>query len=297
MKKRTKKKIAKFFKGLVKGFFKYIIFYPIKYFLFNLNKLIVFSYRAIKDVLTSRDLVKSDGSKDSGKGESPSGSKKGNGKIKKKAEPKSFIEVEKVEGSFSKFKQKLYKNKSTIGIILGARGTGKSAIGMRILENFKAQTSKKIYAMGFKVDAIPKWIHVVGKVEDIKNDSVILIDEGGIEFNSRRSMSDSNNILSQLLLIARHKDLSVIFITQNSSNLEINAIRQADYLVLKPSSLLQKDFERKKIKDIYSKYDEKFKGHKDILGLTLVYADNYLGFVKNSLPSFWSEKASKSYSK
>ena len=30
-----------------------------------------------------------------------------------------------------------------IGIILGARGTGKSAIGMRLLENFKTQTNKK----------------------------------------------------------------------------------------------------------------------------------------------------------
>jgi hypothetical protein len=291
MKKRTKKKILKFIKKFVKGFFKYIIFYPIKYFLFYLNKLIVFLYRAIRDVLTSRDLIKGKGLSDS----KSSDSKKGNGKIKKKAEPKSFLEVEKVEGSFSKFKQKLYKNKSTIGIILGARGTGKSAIGMRILENFKAKTAKKIYAMGFKVDAIPKWIHVVSKVDEIKNDSVILIDEGGIEFNSRRSMSDSNNLLSQLLMVARHKDLSVIFITQNSSNLEINAIRQADYLILKSSSLLQKDFERKKIKDIYTKYDKKFKEHKDVLGITLIYADNYLGFVKNSLPSFWSEGASKGY--
>ena len=102
---------------------------------------------------------------------------------------------------------------------------------------------------------------------------------------------------SKILLIARHKDLSVMFISQNSSNLEINAIRQADYLLLKPSSLLQKDFERKKIKQIYEEAQENFEDLKGTEGLTYVYADKFRGFVTNKLPSFWSEKVSKGYSK
>ena len=167
---------------------------------------------------------------------------------------------------------------------------------MRLLENFKAKTDKQIYALGFKDESLPDWIKAIGNIEEIKNNSVILIDEGGVEFSSRKAMSGANTFLSELLLIARHKDLSVIFITQNSSNLEINAIRQADYLVMKPSSLLQKDFERKKIKDVYSQVDKDFEELNDP-GLTYIYANNYLGFVSNSLPSFWSDKVSKGYSK
>jgi hypothetical protein len=180
-------------------------------------------------------------------------------------------------------------------LIVGARGTGKSALGMRLLENFKVKTNKKIYAMGFKEESIPNWIKVVQDINEIENDSAILVDEGGIEFSSRRAMSDVNKLMSELLMISRHKDLSVIFITQNSSNIEVNAIRQTDYLLLKPSSLLQKDFERKKIQDVYEEASADFEKYKETIGLTYIYADNYRGFVTNTLPSFWSEKVSKGY--
>ncbi len=207
-----------------------------------------------------------------------------------------FKIVRNKKGNLEKFEKFLYSNKSTIGIILGARGTGKSAIGMSLLENFAVKTGKNIYAMGFKQSSLPNWISVVKSIDQINNNSVLLVDEGGIEFSSRDAMSNSNKLLSDILLIARHKDLSVIFITQNSSNLEINAIRQADYLILKPSSLLQKDFERKKIKNVYSDVDTDFEELKEDRGLTYFYSDKYCGFISNGLPSFWSEKVSKGYS-
>jgi len=215
-----------------------------------------------------------------------------------KHEPLSqdFEVIRNKKGKLDVFENFLYTNKSTIGIILGARGTGKSAIGMALLENFAVKTDKNIYAMGFKQSALPRWIEVVKEISQINNNSILLVDEGGVEFSSRDAMSNSNKLLSEILLIARHKDLSVMFITQNSSNLEINAIRQADYLILKPSSLLQKDFERKKIKDVYSKVDIDFEELKGEQGLTYFYSDKYCGFIKNNLPSFWSEKVSKGYS-
>ncbi len=109
-------------------------------------------------------------------------------------------------------------------------------------------------------------------------------------------MSDANKLLSSLLLISRHKDLSVLFISQNSSNLEINAIRQTDYLLLKPPSLLQQDFERKVIQDIYAEQAAKFKAMaKAHVGLFYVHADAYRGFAENELPSFWSESVGKAY--
>ncbi len=206
---------------------------------------------------------------------------------------KGFKELKKEKGVLSSFDELLYGSASTIGIILGARGKGKSALGMRLLENFTTKTDKQVYAMGFKQESLPKWIKVVSSVGEIYNDSVILIDEGGIEFSSRNAMTSANKILSELLLISRHKDLSVIFITQNSSNLEINAIRQADYLLLKPSSLMQKDFERGKIRKIYSSLD--FTPFEKDKGITYLFSDKYMGYVSNRLPSFWTTKVSKGY--
>jgi hypothetical protein len=274
MKKRTKKKLWKATKSVLKGVF----YYPFKGFGWSIKKSVIFISKKVKISKKNHDK-----------------------KIKQEKRPEieakynSLKLIKKQKGIISTFENKLYKNKSTIGLILGARGTGKSAIGMRLLENYKVKTNKTIYALGFKEESLPKWIKIIKDIEEINNNSVILIDEGGIEFSSRKAMTNANKLLSEILLIARHKDLSVIFITQNSANLEINAIRQADYLILKPSSLLQKDFERKKIKTIYENTENDFEELKETVGLTYIFSDEFLGFVTNSLPNFWNDKVSKGY--
>lgn len=221
--------------------------------------------------------------------------RKENSRPKLNAKYDNFNIVENIKGNFNDFENKILNSDSTIGLILGARGSGKSAVGIKLLENIKAKTNKNIYAIGFKKESLPKWIEVIDNIGDIKNNSFVLVDEGGIEFSSRESMSDANKLLSKLLFISRHRNLHVIFISQNSSNIEINTIRQSDYLMLKPSSLLQKDFERKKIKDIYSGIENLFDKHKNVKGLTYIYSNEYVGFISNPLPSFWSNKLSKGY--
>jgi len=195
-------------------------------------------------------------------------------------------------GDIAEFERRL-SSKSTVGLILGARGSGKSALGMRILENMAAN-GRKVCAMGFDESALPGWIIPVKDVDGIPNGYFVLVDEGGILFSSRESQSSGNKLLSSLLLVARHKDVSVLFISQNSANLEVNSIRQADYLLLRKPSLLQKDFERKKIGQIYDGID--FGSLPDGGRYsTYVYSDEFRGFVSNELPGFWSSKASKSF--
>ncbi|PIN76655.1 hypothetical protein COV17_01560 [Candidatus Woesearchaeota archaeon CG10_big_fil_rev_8_21_14_0_10_36_11] len=240
MKKRTKKKIAKVVGKVVRGTAKLIFVYPPKAVWFVTKH----TYYGIKNFKHPKKVnhVEESGGKNVYT-HTEEDEKTHKGEIKHVATFDAFKEVRNLQGNLHLFNDALYKNKSTIGLIIGARGTGKSAIGMRMLENFNVKTTKKVYALGFKRQSLPEWITIIQNVNDIENNSVILIDEGGIEFSSRKSMSDSNTLLSEILLIARHKDLSVIFITQNSSNLEINVIRQADYLLLKPSSLLQPKFD------------------------------------------------------
>ena len=199
-------------------------------------------------------------------------------------------------GELEQFEEKILSSRSTIGLILGARGSGKSALGMRLLENVFSKTGRQVCAMGFDESSLPPWIKCVGSVEEVQNGYAVLVDEGGITFSSRSSQSSANRILSSLLLVARHKDLSVLFISQNSANLEVNAIRQADFLLLRKPSLLQKEFERKKIAEIYAAIGQGFSGlPQQGNHSTYVYSDEFSGFVSNGLPSFWSQRASKSY--
>jgi len=196
---------------------------------------------------------------------------------------------------YKKWEKKIMAAESKIGIILGARGSGKTAFGVKFLENVHAKEQKNCYALGFKGEDFPSWIKIVSDVSEIKNNSFVLIDESGILFSSRNSMSDSNKFLSNLILVARHKNLNILFISQNSSNLDVNILRQADYLVMKPSSLLQKDFERKIVQKIYEDSAEDFEKFKDVEGLTHIYSSDFKGFVSNPLPSFWDNNISKSF--
>ncbi|HLC58727.1 MAG TPA: zonular occludens toxin domain-containing protein [Candidatus Nanoarchaeia archaeon] len=206
-----------------------------------------------------------------------------------------FFVLKEIHGNFSSFEDYLLKTNSGIGIIIGARGTGKSALGLKLLENIHVKTGRKVSTMGFNSEDLPNWVNNIETIEEVKNNSVVLLDESGITFSSRESMSNINKLLSNLLLIARHKDVTLIFISQNSSNIDLNIIRQADFLLFKPSSLLQKDFERKKINDIYKEVDNYFKEYKGEKGLVYVYSDVFKGFVLNPLPSFWNDKVSKAY--
>jgi hypothetical protein len=207
-----------------------------------------------------------------------------------------LMPIKVVDGSVEGFEDKLLHSNSSVGLIIGARGSGKSALGLRILENVHAKTRRRVCVMGFKEESLPRWIKVARDIDEIRDGSFVLVDEGGVVFSSRDSMSGANKLLSSLLLIARHKDLSILFISQNSANLEVNAIRQADYLMLRKSSLLQKDFERKKIREIYEEAENYLKGAGvDAAKATYVYSDEFRGVVENELPSFWSEEVSKSF--
>ena len=230
------------------------------------------------------------------------GKKAGEAKTRASSAPISvqsvpFEQLSSLKGNLADFEEKIYSGKSTIGLVLGARGSGKSALGMRILENVAAKNARPAYAMGFSQSALPDWIHCTEELGDLENGAFVLVDEGGISFSSRQSMSDANILLSSLILVARHKDISVLFISQNSSNLEINAIRQADYLLLRKPSLLQLDFERKKIGEIYGRVAPGFeKLPEKGKHATYIYSDEFEGFAANQLPSFWSQKVSKSFS-
>ncbi|MBU0893946.1 MAG: hypothetical protein KKF48_01825 [Nanoarchaeota archaeon] len=221
-------------------------------------------------------------------------------KIKKKRESirgkyVCFKIIETLEGDYKNWFNKTIESDSQIGIIIGARGSGKTAFGVKLLENIYSKHKEKCFAIGFNPNEFPSWIKVVSDISELENDSWVLIDEGGILFSSRSSMSSANKLLSKLILIARHKNINILFISQNSSNLEVNILRQADFLALKTSSLLQKEFERKIIQKIYSKTQDKFEKYKEDKGLTYLYSGNFRGFVSNPLPSFWKESISKSF--
>lgn len=217
--------------------------------------------------------------------------------FKKKSyeEPYSAFSIVKSEkGDFKDFHKRLL-NGSNIVLITGKRGSGKTALGMKFLELFRKLSKRKVFAMGFESAKLPFGIKKADNISEISNNSVVLIDEGAITFSSRESMKSDNKLLGKLMSIARHKNLSLVLIAQNSAMIDLNVLRLADTIILKEPSLLQAQFERKTIKDMYEKANVHFKDLKDKKSHFYVMDDEFEGLLQYSLPPFWSEGISKSF--
>ncbi len=199
-----------------------------------------------------------------------------------------------VKGDVETFERRLL-NESLILAIAGRRGSGKSVLGFRIMENIHAKTRRSCFALGVKQSVLPSWIASIDEISKVTNNSVVLVDEGAIAFGSRESMSKKNRSLGELLAIARHKDLTLIFITQNTGMIDKNVLNLCDTILLKEGSLLQEKMERSVMKDLYVTANNALS---TIPGperkpYCYIFDAEFEGLVQASLPSFWSTKVSK----
>ncbi len=203
-----------------------------------------------------------------------------------------------ITGSFTDFRKRL-DSESLIISVVGRRGAGKSALGFALLETIFAKTDRKAFVMGVDQKLIPKWIESVQEVDDVDNGGLLLIDEGAVSFSSRESMSKKNRELGKLLAIARHKDLTLIFITQNTGMMDKNVLNLTDTLIFKEGSLLQEKMERHAMKDFYEKSSKELKAIQKSKrkGYAYVFDDDFEGLIKTDLPTFWNTKVSKSHNK
>jgi len=209
---------------------------------------------------------------------------------------KAFDVINNKAGKYDNFYNQLLR-KSLIMLITGKRGSGKTSLGMKFLELFAKLTKKKCYAVGFSKSKVPGWIKKVEDIEKIKNNSVALLDEGALLFSSREAMKQPNKIIGKMMAIARHKNLTLILIAQNSAMIDLNVLRLADVILLKEPSLLQTKFERKAIKEMYEKVIPLFKDIKEIEKKKYVYlwSDEFEGLLRYDLPEFWNESISKGF--
>lgn len=212
----------------------------------------------------------------------------------KKAEFSDLEITDNVTGDFSVFEKRLLE-KSLIIAIAGKRGSGKSTLGFRLLENIHAKSGRPCFVLGVDQKLLPAWISSVESVSEVKNNGVVLVDEGALSFSSRNSMSKKNKALGDLMAIARHKNLSLIIVTQNTGMLDKNVLNLTDTILLKKGSLLQTKMERAAVKKLYETAEKSFSKVEASEQISKVYVfdSDFEGLISASLPSFWNEKISK----
>lgn len=211
----------------------------------------------------------------------------------KKAEFNPFDIVKTISGDYNSTHERMLSD-SLITLVFGKRGSGKSALGFKILENIHSSAGRKCAVLGVSESIMPSWIDSIEDVEKAENGSVVLVDEGAVAFGSRESMRSGNKELGKLLAIARHKNLSIIFITQNTGMIDKNVLKLADILMIKEGSLLQLEMERPEMKKFYEKATSAFAGLEgEKKKYVYVIDSDFEGVISHSLPSFWSDSISK----
>lgn len=183
-------------------------------------------------------------------------------------------------------------------IILGGRGGGKSALGYKMLEYLK-WTGVKLFVLGFPGDPgklLPGDIGVTNSLEEVPPGSAILVDETYILYHARRTMAKSSVEMSQTINLSRQRNQTLVYVSQEGRQIDINIISQADILVFKEPSPFQLEYERSELK----KFAAKAKGAlgsitHDRKRYSYVFAPHtgFEGLMQNTLPSFWTPRLSK----
>jgi len=86
---------------------------------------------------------------------------------------------------------------------------------------------------------LPEWIGVAEDLEHIPNGSIVLIDEAYLSYHSRESHKSKSTEVSQIVNLSRQKEQTLIFVTQEARQIDINIASQANVIIFKELSMLQ----------------------------------------------------------
>lgn len=190
----------------------------------------------------------------------------------------------------------LIRHPSTV-LILGKRGSGKSALGYRLLEHLRYTASP--YVVGLPQEArklLPDWVGMATSLEDVPPKSIVLVDEAYMPYHARSSMAAEAKSMSQRLNLSRQREQTLIFVSQEARQVDKNIASSANVVIFKDLGILQLEFDRRELNRIATNAKEAFAtiitGGKRKWAYVYSPDSDFMGLIENSLPTFWKEKLS-----
>ena len=183
--------------------------------------------------------------------------------------------------------------------ILGRRGSGKTALGHRLLELSRFRSLTFVFGMPQQaLKYLPEWLGVVNSPDEVPDNSTLLVDEANLRFNARDSQKQMNREMSRIINLSRQKQLTLLFVSHQARTIDKNITSSADVLIIKEPEPLQVEFERREIKELMKTAAEKFQSIKENRtkwGLVYSPVRGFYDMLTNELPSYWTEKLSCIY--
>ncbi len=187
----------------------------------------------------------------------------------------------------------------SVVLVVGKRGSGKSALAYRLLELMKLRA--RPYAVGVPASArskLPEWFGIVSSIDDLPHGAVAVIDEAYLHFHSRESMAEQGRAISGLVNLSRQRDQTLIFVSQEARQIDRNIASSANVVVFKQPGMLQPEFERPELRHLAEQAASQLSTVTgDVRRWSYVYSPDadHLGLLENELPSFWKPSLSKAF--
>lgn len=186
-----------------------------------------------------------------------------------------------------------------IVLVLGKRGSGKSALAYRLLELFRYRLTPYVVSVPEQANKLlPDWIGTVPTLEELPSDCIALVDEAYIHFHSRRSMAHESASMSQQLNLSRQRNQTLIFVSQEARQVDRNIASSASVVVFKEMGMLQPEFDRPELRKLVEQANNAMAGlGKEIKKWAFVYSPDadHIGLLESQLPSFWKPSMSRLY--
>ena len=126
----------------------------------------------------------------------------------------------------------------------------------------------------------------------------MLVGESYLTFHGRGAMTGPGRTIAAMVNLSRQHGQTLIFIVQESRQLDVNVVSQADVIMVKELSEISRDFERRELRPFTEQARTAFAGVRGSKKRwTWVYSEpaDFRGMVENELPSFWSRSLSNAF--
>ena len=182
-----------------------------------------------------------------------------------------------------------------VAVVMGRRGSGKTGLAFWVMEEY--HRSKNVGGAVFKAPSamrklLPDWVETPQRIKAISEGSVVIIDEAQQVANARRSSSNDNLDLANLVALSRQRNQLIILISHHSRKLDMVDVMDASRIIWKQPTAGQVMFERTELKPFCQRAINKFseqKGNLKRMAYVMDFESLTFGFTPAKLPTFWND--------
>lgn len=180
----------------------------------------------------------------------------------------------------------------TDAVVLGARGSGKTACAVWLAQHCADARGVPVDALGWPAAVASTFgFRSVSRLDPGARDRIVLVDEAGLQVSPGKRQA----ALAELLALARHRGVGVVWTSQGFGSVHRDILRSEAVLVAKRIDPMAARFDREEVADWLSSvvgFQARDPGLVNGRGGLAYVGGRWLAF-ENPLPAGWSERISR----